>query len=361
MNEATPFLGQVITYTLVLTNADAATGPAFDLVIDDTLPQGLTFTGAFRFSDPSLGSVTSGGTSGSSDVTIGVPLLLEGQRLTIQYDVRVDFLSPVLTDLENTATVSGGSVPGGGEPPDFPAGAFPPGFGGDAAVRNFGAEDSIGVSILPSSGAGRPTFSLGLSPVDDLDFISFVRIDPIYSGSAEFGANMSLTLYDNQGGYIASREVLAGAAGQWIASFHVLETGIEDRQFDEFFSRGRLFDAPAGLLPDGFDASVLGFSPDERNVRIGAFLADTIYRLQIEENGSSNGNDTAFNTRLYYAPATNHEIYVFNEFLDVNDAFQDLAHLTIERLQQSALNPLASGINRFNAEFLAGSGTPGGS
>lgn len=361
VDDAVPFLGEVITYTLVLRNLDAATGPAFDLVIDDALPQGLTFTGAFRFSDSSLGDVTAGGTSGSDEVTITVPVLLPGQTLTIEYDVRVDFLSPVLTDLVNTATITGGSVPDGGEPPDFPAGSFPPGFGGDAAVRSFGFEDSVGISILPSSGAGRPSFSLGLSPIDDPDFLPFVRIDPIYAGSAEFGANMSLTLYDSQGGYVASREVLADAAGQWIASFPVLDTGIADRQFDEFFARGRLFDGPTGILPTGFESSVLGFGADDRHVRIGAFLADTIYRLQIEESASSTGSDEVFNTRLYYAPATNHEIYVFNDVLDVNDAFQDLAGLTVERLQNSALNPLASGVNRFNAEFLAGSATPGGS
>ena len=90
-------------------------------------------------------------------------------------------------------------------------------------------------------------------------------------------------------------------------------------------------------------------------------LVSPKFPKKIEETAATTGGDGAFNTRLYYAPAMNNEVFVFDEILDVSDAFEDLAELTVERLQNAVINPLASGVNRFNAEFIAGSAVPGGS
>ena len=217
---------------------------------------------------------------------------------------------------------------------------------------------TIELNPIPSSSErSGPNFSV----IDDELFLPVIKIDPIYSGTAEYGASVSLTMRGKDGGYIATREVLADAAGQWIAIFPQIEAGGTDNEFDEFYGGTRLFDDPTGILPDFGRNGLLNLPEQDRIVRVGSFLTDDPYSLQIAEDASpiAGGSGNTFNSRVYYAPSSNHELFVGSETLDVSEVFEDTAQLTVERLHDAALNPLAFGLNRFNAEFLTISATPG--
>ena len=67
-----------------------------------------------------------------------------------------------------------------------------------------------------------------------------------------------------------------------------------------------------------------------------------------------------FNARTYYASAITQEAFVTQNTLMVDEVFEALAGLTVERLYAASENPLGEGLNRFNYEFLSGAtATPG--
>ncbi len=358
VSDEKPFLGDAITYTIVVENAASATGPIFDVLVEDVIQTGLTLQGGAQLSDPSLGTVNDGTSTGDDRVEVIIPVLQPGESVEITYDVLVEFTAPVLTGIQNTANVSGGTVPTIGDPP--------PEFPGDPSLANGPGRQSftldtaeIEASPVPSN---RSLPTPNFSQIDDEQFLPIIRIDPIYSGSAEYGSNLTLTLTDQLGGFISTRNVLAGAAGQWIAVFPLLEIADDGNEFDAFFAETNVFEDQTGLLPEIGESSLFSLSSDNRPIRIGAFLEDDFYRLEIEEDAATSGSRSgaAFNTRLYYAPSTNHEIFVTNDTLDVSEIFEDIADLSVERLFNASTNPLAFGLNRFNAEILAASGTPNG-
>ncbi|MEO1495104.1 MAG: hypothetical protein AAFV19_23420, partial [Pseudomonadota bacterium] len=358
VSDAEPFVGDVITYTVVLENAPTATGPIFDVRVDDVLPEGLVSNGQVALSNPALGTVLDGDSFNDTRIDVLIPILQPGDRVEITYEVFVEFIAPVLTDIVNTASVSAGSVPTVGNPPDD--------FPGDPSVADgpgrqvFLADTAvIEASSIPST---RGTPELNFSPIDDAQFLPVVRIDPIFSGSAEYGANVTLTLSDQFGGFISTRHVLADAGGQWIATFPLLEIADSGNEFDEFYATTSLFDDPTGVLPERGGDGLFNIAGDDRAIRIGAFLEDDFYRINIDEDAASTGSKSgaSFNTRVYYAPASNHEVYVKPDNLDVSEIFENIADVSVERLFNASLNPLAFGLNRFNSEFLATSGTAGG-
>ncbi|MET0261892.1 MAG: isopeptide-forming domain-containing fimbrial protein, partial [Rariglobus sp.] len=96
--------GQLITYTLTLTNSGTAT--AYDLALTDVIPTGLTLV---------AGSLTvAGGTNTSSgaNINVGFTSLAVGASVTVTYQVRVDLANTAGTVIENNARVSYSSLPG---------------------------------------------------------------------------------------------------------------------------------------------------------------------------------------------------------------------------------------------------------
>ncbi|MDH3666248.1 MAG: DUF11 domain-containing protein, partial [Paracoccaceae bacterium] len=353
------FLGQTFNYTVVIENLATATAPAFDLVITDAIPAGIVLTGNLTLSDPSLGAVVDGDQPGDTAVEINVPILQPGESLTIVYEAEVQFTSPILEDLVNTAQVTGGSVPlVGNPPPEFPG---PPGLA-DGPGRPISLQDSAIVVAIPA-GAPEVDRTPNFSVIDDALFLPVVLIDPIYSGTTEYGAGLSIELFDELGGFVSSRYVLADAAGQWIAAFPLVQAGIaQDRGFDQFFEAGSIFHDPTGTLPEA-DTGELGLAADERVALIGTRLTDDVYRLRIEDTAGVNANPKGetFNTRLFYAPAMSHDLFAEPESIRIGEVFEGAAELTVQRLFDASVNPLASGLNRFNAEFLTVSATSAGS
>ncbi|MEM9063602.1 MAG: isopeptide-forming domain-containing fimbrial protein [Pseudomonadota bacterium] len=357
VDNPTPVLGEVITYTVVLSNDGAASGPAFDLTLTDAIPEGQILAGAVTLSDPTLATVLSGDGAGDSALTVMVPVLQPGESVQISYDVTVDFLSPVLTAITNTASVTGGTVPTLGDPPpEFPG---PPTLG-DGPGRPIVVDGSaqIFASATSSGSIDRmPSFSM----IDDAEFRPVLRIDPIFTGATEYGASLNLSIFTTQGGFLFDRDVLADAAGQWIARFPLIEVGERDDDFGAFFRKSRMFDDPTGLVePD--DPGLLGLGFEERMVRIGTFLGDEAFVLQVEDDASASGpqSEATFNTRVSYVPAVIGPGFVTDTVLDVSEVFEDIADVTVERLFDAARTPLEAGLNRFNAEFLSSAATISG-
>ncbi|MEL6267777.1 MAG: hypothetical protein AAFR52_19420, partial [Pseudomonadota bacterium] len=353
VSDPEPFLGDVIAYTVVVTNDEGASGPAFDVTLVDPIPPELTLVGRIMLTDPTgMTTVLSGGSAGDDTLEVVIPVLAPGESVTVTYEVEIGFTAPVLSDIQNTVALEANSVPADpAAPPDFPG--VPP--SGAEVGRPVALEASAVIEASTTSG-GRPTLGPDPSRIDDARFLPVVAIDPIFSGGAEYGASLSLTLFDRLGGFLATREVLADAAGQWIALFPLVEVGVERDDFGEDFRGSRLFDAPPGTT-DPRPTGLFGFEPELRRASIGASIGDDTLFIRIEEDTSPIGpaDGSSFNTRLNYAPATVPNLFIAPSVLDVSEVFEDIASVALDRAVTSAEQPLAPGLNRFNAEFLASS------
>ena len=113
--------GDTVTYTLVVSHTNQSTSAAFQNIVTDLLPIGLSLiVGSVTVSD-STAEVQIGNTPGDTSVGILISEILLGQTVTITYQARVTGL-PTTTvrpgdQILNTAIVEGSSVPReGGRP-----------------------------------------------------------------------------------------------------------------------------------------------------------------------------------------------------------------------------------------------------
>ena len=98
-----------VTYTVTITHADANSGPAYDLALNDMLPSGMALVAGSL--STSVGSISSLGNT----VTLTVPKLLVGDAaITVTY--RAVFLDTVTPGqaLTNTATLDYDTLEGPG-------------------------------------------------------------------------------------------------------------------------------------------------------------------------------------------------------------------------------------------------------
>ncbi|WP_299288803.1 isopeptide-forming domain-containing fimbrial protein [uncultured Tateyamaria sp.] len=336
VSDPDPMIGDTITYTVVLSNDAAATGPAFNLVITDALPNDLSIVGNPRLSDPTLGNVLS--SSGANTLVVSAPVLLPGQTLTVEYDVFVGFVTPVLQDIQNTASVLGSTTPFGPGRPLIDA---------DSA--------SIEADPIPDDDDDEQgALRFGDLGIDDAQFLSILQIDPIFSGTAEPGANVTVSLYRQDGSLSYVRNIVADAGGHWIAIFPRVELEQVEDDFWSFYDRTRLFDAPVDPI-DSVQRSSFNIPVPERTVTIGTLLNDEGYSIQLQQDRPSTLPEAQglYNARTFFSPATVGEGYGTGVTLKVDEVFNDTAALTVERLYQSSVDPLGLGLNRFNYEFLS--------
>ncbi|BDG73590.1 beta strand repeat-containing protein [Roseomonas fluvialis] len=93
--------GDLITYTLTVTNAASATSPAYDMVVSDPLPAGLVFVAGTVTT--SRGSVTLGNGAGDTGFSVSVPVLLAGETAVITFQARVAVTVAPDATVTNTA------------------------------------------------------------------------------------------------------------------------------------------------------------------------------------------------------------------------------------------------------------------
>ncbi|MGR3484766.1 MAG: isopeptide-forming domain-containing fimbrial protein, partial [Paracoccaceae bacterium] len=335
VSDPQPLVGDTVTYTLGLSND--GTGPSYDLVIDDPLPFQLSSTGAVSLSDPSLGRIVSGGAEGDTRIVIEIDRLLPGQSVTVVYDVFVGFETLVLDDLPNTATVTGSSSPDA----DVPVRVSQT---GDVAVVNVDPipEDERRAERFPNLG------------IDDAQFLPVLTIDPIYSGTAEPGSNVTVTLYRADGTPDQARHILADAGGHWIARFpSVTLEDASDQGFERLSDRSRVFHGGERFSDEGASRG-LSFADDARRVVTGVDIAQEAYDLRLSTDRSTMLPLDApmHNARVFYANAQHQMPFLKADVLRIDEVFENIAADTVDRLYESSRNPLGHGLNRFNFEFL---------
>ena len=145
--------------------------------------------------------------------------------------------------------------------------------------------------------SGNKRFSLlGIDPAENQRVLQPLPVDPLFSGLAEPGTTLRLTIYDEQGHMVGDRQVVADAGGNWIANF-----------------------------PN----TVIWKQP---------------HRMDVEQVASIQGmqDDAGFNMRRYFHPALHHSL-VFIERPTVGTIMRNSAYETIESMHSANLNPLAVG------------------
>lgn len=342
VSDLTPIVGDTITYTLVLTNT--GNSPSYNVTINDPLPFEMSLTGAITISDEMLATVTAGMVSGETELIISIPRLMPGESVTIDYDVFIGFQSDVLTGLTNTADAGGSSDP---NTPD--------------RGRPVGDDDSATIVADPIPLDEDPGERIPHLGIDDELFLPVLTIDPIYSGTAEPGSNVTVSLYRDDGSLTYSRHILADAGGHWIAIFPRVEYDILEEDFWDFYSGSNVFDAPVRMV-DSLARDVMGFTGDGRDLVVGQELNTESYYLQLSTDRPSTlpQENGMFNARTFYATAHQMEAFDSANTLKVDEIFENIAADTVERLYVSSTDPLGYGLNRFNYEFLSGAtATPG--
>jgi len=343
VSDPEPTVGDTITYTVTVDNDAAATGPALNLVIEDPLPFDLTVTSVAVSGAPA--TVTSG--SGTT-LIVSIPVLQPGESVTVTYDVFVGYASPVFTDVVNTAEVTGGTS---GDPTD-------PG-------RPISEDDSEIIEVQPG-----PFPAIEEAPrlvgggIDDAQFLPILQIDPIYTGTAEYGANVTINLYQLDGSLAYVRNVVADAGGHWIAIFPRVTLENVDDDFHQAYETSVLFREPIQYLDDraGFDRN--GAPLQQRSLVIGTELQDDTYNVTINHDRPSTLPEDRgmFNARIFFAPAVIGEPFARGDVLSVDEVFETVADRSVRDLYAATADPLATGLNRFNYEFLSEeTAIPGGS
>ncbi|MEL6644184.1 MAG: isopeptide-forming domain-containing fimbrial protein [Pseudomonadota bacterium] len=344
VSDPEPDAGDTITYTVTVTNDPAATGPALNLVVTDPLPTDLTLTGTVTTTGAGA-SVTSG--TGST-LVIAIPLLQPGETVTITYDVFVGFATPVLDNVVNVATVTGTTSGDPGDPGR-------PILDDDDAVIEVAPAPELVIEDRPRLVGGG---------IDDAQFLPILLIDPIYTGTAEYGSNVTVTLYQWDGSLSYVRNIVADAGGHWIAIFPRVTLDNVDDDFHEAYQRSVLFRKPVDYLDNrvGFDRA--GAPITQREFFVGTQLDDDSYTVRVDHDRPSTlpQDRGMFNARVFFAPATIGEPYARGDVLSVDEVFEGVADLSVERLYAATVDPLATGLNRFSYEFLAeDTAIPGGS
>ena len=338
VSETEPDLGDTITYTFEISNDPTATSAAFNTVLTDNLPSGLSLTGTVTLSDPTLGTVSPSSGAGSTTLVVNVPVLEPGETLIVEADVFVGYSTAVLEDVINTGTIAAGTTP----IPNDPNG------------RTYTEEDTASFEAQPSPFpvADRPVRAVG--GIDDAQFLPIILIDPIFTGTAEPGSNVTVNLYRQNGELDYVRNIMADTGGHWIAIFPRVELNPVADDFHQELAGSVLFDAPVKYI-DTEQSDLFLRSIDERKLSIGSDLLDEAYTLGVSVDRPSTlpQDSSIHNTRTYFAPAHVGEIYGVDDVLSVDEIFQNIAFRTVEEMYEGTADPLGVSLNRFNFEFLS--------
>ncbi len=320
------FLGEIASYEIRVSHGPNSVVAA-DITVIDTLSPGLTLVPGSLV----VVSAPPGVPVGIVGTTVSVPILPLGTELVIRFDAQIAFTVDPTAPLLNTATVSYDQTPGdGGRPAE--------------------SDDTAVVNILPGKTLTRE--QPGGHWLRDRHIERLPRIDGIYSGTAQPGSRLVLTLVDQMGAPSGTSAVTADAGGNWMA---LMPSAIMS-------DRNDWHDSVAGSRLFGDMVHARPASPEwdaDRDVRVGAYVSDGAYRLQIAnvsaadlQSDSLLGSEPSNNLRTYFAPAWRDELFI-EKPLSIDRVFDDLAQTAISRDFAAAKEPLGFALNRFNAELLA--------
>ena len=219
---ATPRQNDILTFTVTIGHATGSDATAWESVFTDTLPKGLDFQGIST--SASGGAVitlaatadANGRLSGQFDIPVG-------GKITITYTVKVNVRPGVGASLVNGADVTWTSLPGE-SPVERHAGDSLYGGGG---LHDYEVRDQVKVTPFPFAfdtfnNFSAPANRFGLSPErQGIDVFRgpLLPLAPIYSGEADPGSTLVLTLYNANGENIGTQSVIADSGGNWMVNF----------------------------------------------------------------------------------------------------------------------------------------------
>jgi uncharacterized repeat protein (TIGR01451 family) len=338
--------GDSIAYTIRVAHTANSSADAFDLVIGDLLPAGLVLT---------PGSVTtSAGTIVATDGGVRVEVAsypLGSAPIEIHYSATIADGVAFGTTLENTAQVDWDDVGGPGGRP-----------GSDedvATVSNLGyAYDSF------HQFGGTPDWTHDYEygpPAERWDRLPRLTLDPLYSGTAEPAATVSVLLHGQHGAIAGFASTLADAGGNWVVSFPSATIRTPRDWVGGTLARitpARIFDQPTGVIEQW--RPLFGFVPHPETV-IGTSLEEAPHDLLLEEQRAIHTafDDAAFSRRAYFTGALDASVFVHGT-PSVETTFDRRASNAVETDLRGATEPFSMAWNKFNLDYLASSSSPGG-
>lgn len=219
---AVPRQNDILTFTVTIGHATGSNATAWEAIFSDTLPKGLDFQGIST--SASGGAVLThaatadagGEISGQFDIPVG-------GKITITYTVKVNVKPGVGTSLVNGAGVTWTSLPGESTAERHGGDSL---YGG-GGLNDYGVRDQVTVTPFTFSFDSFNNFGApARSPGSDLtgQGIDVYRgpllpLAPIYSGEADPGSTLVLTMANANGENIGTQSVVVDAGGNWMVSF----------------------------------------------------------------------------------------------------------------------------------------------
>ena len=219
---AVPRQNDILTFTVTIGHATGSNATAWEAIFSDTLPKGLDFQGIST--SASGGAVitlaatadANGKLSGQFDIPVG-------GKITISYTVKVNVKPGVGTSLVNGAGVTWTSLPGESTAERH---------GGDSlygrgGLNDYGVRDQVKVTPFPFAFDSFNNFGAPARPPGsdltgqgiDVYRAPLLPLAPIYSGEADPGSTLVITMYNANGENIGTQSVVADAGGNWMVSF----------------------------------------------------------------------------------------------------------------------------------------------
>ena len=249
--------GQIATYTLILRHAPGSAAAAADITVRDLLTADLTLVPGSLV----IVSAPAGFTPSVSGTSVSLSALPLGAELVYRFGAVIGFGVDATRPLVNTATASFDSTPGPG---------------GRAGL----VTDTAALLVVAPGMLRRDEVLPDRHDDRHVDILP--RIDQIYSGAAQPGSRVTLTVTDARGAPSGIAHVTADSGGNWLALMpSVTATDLtRTDQRSAWFKDSALFTSASGqdrVLADGTGDRLL-------NVTAGASFADAPYALRIEQS-----------------------------------------------------------------------------
>ena len=316
-----PLDGVSTVFLLTVGHAANSSAAATGVVLADLLPSGALLSGSAVIVSGPAGATATGG-------TVSAPLLQLGESLVVRITTVPDFAHFVVGQLVNRAVATYGTTTGGG---------------GHASQATASA-------VIPSLAAVSTILhrhDLPAAPIDERYVSPLLPIEPIYSGTAEPGSFIEITVTDESGNTTSEGGSLTDAGGNWLirqpsTSVDML---LRDSHLNDYYASTRLFTAPSGHVFGEHD--LFGQARADGRINVGSTPAFGTQTVHVNVGNSVAGFTTT------YAPTWRDQVFVEAPGLSVERAFAGAAGRSLARLYDELASPEAAGLNRFNHAFLS--------
>jgi uncharacterized repeat protein (TIGR01451 family) len=309
---AVPRQNDILTFTVTIGHATGSNATAWEAVFSDVLPKGLDLQ-SITTSATGGAVVTNAATSDPNGVLSGQFDIPVGGEIVITYRVKVNVTPGVGKSLVNAADVTWTSMPGD-SPVERHAGDSLYGRGG---LHDYEQRDEVTVKPFTfafdsfHNFAQRERSALEEYGIHSPDIyrLPLLPLAPIYSGEADPGSTLVITLYNAKGEMIGTQSVVTDAGGNWMANF------------------------PTTVIRD--------YPNSVQITQSSAF-----YSL---------GDRVGHNLRTYFSPALSAGHFFFEEMKDIRES--EAAPLLGDLGMR---NPLSLGAVKYGGELLGSQGAPSG-